>query len=1255
MEDQDVLKYKHLTPREALLIRPDADLGSVKRAIVPAFVYDSESKKMKKQMIDISVGVEKIFLEILQNAVDSQYLENGELKNIKVDVTDEKITVFSDACGIPVAKGIIDGIEMYHLTALFSRFHSSSNLIDEDKPPYTGGRNGKGAKITNVWSTYFEVQTYDETRQLFFEQIWTNNMGETKGPKVTKKKMKKGFVQITFIPDWKRFEMPEKCTLEMQKSLESCVWGCTACTNPKVKISFNDFQFPTTSFLQFAQMFQKDGDGIAYDVVLESKSNASATSTTKKSVTAKGYDHENYIARLEVCAMKMEDHHGRSSIGYVNALKCNTGLHMTFIYSKIAEHIKSKMVSKGIGDKYKLDFVKDNIFIVARVLLKNPSFDSQTKETLNGPKIKDFGFDWEPSELFLKNIDKFGIIEDILNKMDEKKISTMKIVKKPNIAKYECAENAGKKNSKCTLIIVEGDSAKNLVMSGFAVIGRANYGVYPIRGKILNVRNKLQSAKKKFDWLEKTSPDAIEVKNIVSILGIDLSNPQQKCSELNYQNVMVMTDMDPDGSHIQGLIMNIFDVLIPHILEENPTFVQRFATPQIRLTCKKTKNIEEFTSRGEYEKWMKNKNLTEEEIFKKYDSQYFKGLGSSNNKDAIRYFKNIHELTISLVYEKNITSEIMNDMFSAKKRERRKELIEQHYDINTYLDYSQKTCTWNDYILKELIPFSYENCQRAIAHLHDGLKLSSRQILFTFFFKNIYQSRKVSELGGTVIATTHYAHSETSIYSTISEMAQDYWCTNNINMLTPNGQFGSRATDRKGFASPRYIFTCLNQGIMKSLFVKEDLPPKRIVEGEDREPHYLHPILPLLLINGSNGMGSGWSHTIYPHHPLEVLQITRMMIEGMEKGKDLVKDIPYPDLLPWFVHFKGKVYKKNNEIYCEGAFEIGESNESTICIYITELPHQKWTNTYVETLEKKYLIGGENDLKKEKLVKNLEKKSRKRKIAHCLDEDDDDSETTSKIAITKRKIKKEEEEDDDGDDEEDETKTNHEINAPPFIKEIENYECYGNHLRLKLKCDRKIYEDQVKGREMKVLELVKKLSEKNMHLWSYENKLQKYDSCIDIAIAFCQNRIKIYEQRKAQMLDTMEKEKQYLNNYVRFIKEVALKKTMQLFDQSESVLYQELLEKQYDQIDGSYDYLLEKVKAKQFTKESIQKMLKDMEKLKKDYEKLKNTSVYDLWRFDLNQFEEDYVALDQRRKEESEQFLEFQKTNEKIPKKRKMN
>ena len=125
----------------------------------------------------------------------------------------------------------------------------------------------------------------------------------------------------------------------------------------------------------------------------------------------------------------------------------------------------------------------------------------------------------------------------------------MKKIKLTGIAKLDDANRAGSKDSqKCTLILTEGDSAKSLAMSGLSVIGRDYYGVYPLKGKPLNVRDATHSAVMKNE----------EIKNVVDILGLkyDTVYNEENIKTLRYGHLMIMADQDHDGSHIKGLIIN---------------------------------------------------------------------------------------------------------------------------------------------------------------------------------------------------------------------------------------------------------------------------------------------------------------------------------------------------------------------------------------------------------------------------------------------------------------------------------------------------------------------------------------------------------------------------------------------------------------------------------------------------------------------------------------------------------------------------
>ena len=150
-------------------------------------------------------------------------------------------------------------------------------------------------------------------------------------------------------------------------------------------------------------------------------------------------------------------------------------------------------------------------------LIENPAFSSQTKEFLT-TKPSNFGSTMELTEKFLKELTKTGVIDNIILqaqlKEDLKMQKELKGVKKRRLLgvnKLEDANKAGTKDSPvCTLILTEGDSAKALAMAGIEVVGRDHYGVFPLRGKFLNVREASN------DQIMKNE----EVKALIEIIGL---------------------------------------------------------------------------------------------------------------------------------------------------------------------------------------------------------------------------------------------------------------------------------------------------------------------------------------------------------------------------------------------------------------------------------------------------------------------------------------------------------------------------------------------------------------------------------------------------------------------------------------------------------------------------------------------------------------------------------------------------------------
>jgi DNA topoisomerase-2 len=183
-------------------------------------------------------------------------------------------------------------------------------------------------------------------------------------------------------------------------------------------------------------------------------------------------------------------------------------------------------------------------------------------------------------------------------------------------------------------------------------------------------------------------------------------------------------------------------------------------------------------------------------------------------------------------------------------------------------------------------------------------------------------------------------------------MAQDFCGSNNINLLTPSGQFGTRLEGGKDSASPRYIFTYLSP-LARLLFPIEDdtLLSYREEDGQMIEPDYFCPVIPLLLVNGCQGIGTGWSTFIPQHNPLDVLNYIRAKLNESEASP----------IRPHVRGFDGTITIEPGTYTTEGIIE----STSKTSVRITELPVGVWTNNYKQTLvammKKGYIQGFSQD------------------------------------------------------------------------------------------------------------------------------------------------------------------------------------------------------------------------------------------------------------------------------------------------------
>lgn len=222
--------------------------------------------------------------------------------------------------------------------------------------------------------------------------------------------------------------------------------------------------------------------------------------------------------------------------------------------------------------------------------------------------------------------------------------------------------------------------------------------------------------------------------------------------------------------------------------------------------------------------------------------------------------------------------------------------------------------------------FSVYSAFRGIGHAIDGQKPSSRKVVCAV--KNIKEKTKVASLASRIVDTLEYIHGATSLEGVISGMAQNFAGTNNLNLLEPKGDFGSVCIQKAG--ASRYIYVN-REKICDKIFISEDEPvliPQEF-EGTTIEPKFYVPIIPLILVNGSEGIGTGFAQKILSRNPNEIIRKIEARLNNDGKRQDTVV------LLPYFKGFTGDIIKTGDSSYdIKGKFE----RTNTTTITITELP-----------------------------------------------------------------------------------------------------------------------------------------------------------------------------------------------------------------------------------------------------------------------------------------------------------------------------
>lgn len=882
-------EYEKISQREHILLKSEMYVGNNKQSNSLEWIINDENI-FEKREISYTYALLKIFDEIISNAQDEVLKKNNVTYiDINIDFTHNYISVCNDGKGIPIEK--FKDTEDYIPTVLFGQFLTSSNYKNNDKTWI--GNFGFGAKLTNVFSKTFIVEIYNKQSKLLFTQTWKKNMEKMSVPIIKNdEEYENDYTKITFKPDLEKLDT-ESLNSDIRHVFIKRIHDLAG--NININVILNDELIYYKNFKSYISSYP-----FQLPII---------------------YDENNEYK----CGVLISEN-GGDQISFVNGnITVLGGTHVNYFINQIIKYVKPILEKKKISN-LKSNTVKSHIIIFLSCKVINPKFNSQTKNQLIS------AYNTTISDYFLKKISSSELVDILINnensKIDNKLLKSQgkKLNKITGIPKLEDANFAGTKQSeKCTLILTEGDSAKSLAIAGLSIIGRDYYGVFPLKGKLLNVK----------DASKKQILQNQEINNIIKIMGLKYNIKYTSLKNLRYGKIMLMTDQDQDGSHIKGLVINFIQTFWPELLKLN--IIEEFITPIIKCT-RKSKTIS-FYNLKEYNSWKNNNNNNN-----KYIIKYYKGLGTSTSAEIKEYFKDIYKHKYYFVYNKDDDNQI-NKAFSKDCINLRKKWLEDFmnnlsedailYNIND----NNRYITYTDFINKELIYFSNADNIRSIPNIIDGLKPGQRKILHVLF-ELPDKEIKVEQLGGIVSSKTAYHHGEQSLKLTIINLAHNYVGSNNINLLEPIGQFGTRLLGGKDSASPRYIYTKLSP-ITKYIFKEEDsnILEYLVEENIKIEPKFYIPIIPLILINGARGIGTGWATNIPCYNLLDIIEELEFMIKNNSESKRIFK--------PWYRNFDGYIFETNIKYsyIMQGKLYI---NPKEFKVIIYELPIGMWTQTYKE-------------------------------------------------------------------------------------------------------------------------------------------------------------------------------------------------------------------------------------------------------------------------------------------------------------------
>lgn len=1013
--------YVQLELREQIYLNVDTYCSSAEPYERIELVYNFQSNKIVPKVITLPEAVEHLEQELNLNACDNvtrsrEFKENPG--SITMTMNRTHLKVRNEGTPIPVERNS-QGIYVPHM--IFGTLLTSSNYRKTGKR--VGGKNGYGAKLCNLFSHEFEIDIGDHIRKFRYQQKWANNMITFSPPIITPYEGTTSFVEVQYKLDFPRFKLnhyeDEAFELFARHAAESSL----TC---KVPVKFIATQYMATSEfpghnieLNFDFTDPKKFINLLIeDPPQETTSFMLPSDLAKLKPKVAHFEIED----LEVLAIETLDN--GKIISFINSIPTKMGVHVDKVMKKFSEIVLAKLkevLTKGRKNapplRLSVDVRDISKHLTVIIIFKgdDPQFDSQTKTNLRKPEPKNILI----PDPFAKEICKWDFVERLARLNNLK--AADKLPKNRGASSLPKLDDAmmAETNQRLSaiLFLTEGDSAKTYAIKMRKYLGEFGkyIGVYPLRGKLRNVTHATE-----LDLLGNQ-----EIQDVIQAVGlqrnVDYTLYENRIT-LRYGRIVALSDSDVDGKHIRGLIFNFIFRLFPTVLypiqgmSDGPLFSIGFMRTQ-EVTATKGNTVIPFLTTSQLNEWIKQFGTQEEAKNQGWHFKHFKGLGTSEEHDIERTCQN---LCIVNTYIDQDAQKAFNLMFHKDFSDQRKQYFEiwaPRPDLEAPL-----VQPISHYIYYELPEYSLANIKRSIPSLIDGQKPSQRKVIHgmmkgwfkeradskTKIGKKVKNESKVIAFAGDITKKTLYEHGESSLYGTIIGMAQDFVGSNNLPILMPKGNFGTRLEGGKDHSAPRYLNT-QPQWWIRYVFRKEDdaILKLCVEQGKKIEPEFYLPTICLTLINGVSGIGSGFSTWGPSYHPLAITDWLKCRLMN-----SVGSTTPLPKLHPWYRGFKGTIElvdnKDNSTVQAvngetqnieiindesnpEKSVDVDEVGSGKLRmvttgiyeekgnrVYIKELPIGRWSNPYLTWLKKisetkeegkrNYMIGKVNSSQDDKNV-----------------------------------------------------------------------------------------------------------------------------------------------------------------------------------------------------------------------------------------------------------------------------------------------